>query len=169
MQGDRNQVRRNRFIRDGGILVAPGDRNVIARNRLSRGVGGIGIERGQGNVVVRNVVVRARRAGIILGLDRPEQAGGANNVVRRNLVRRSGGDGFLVAEKDSDSLLRRNVAVGAGGDGFDVNSRTTRLTRNRAVRNADLGIEAVVGVDDGGGNNASGNGDPRQCTHVACG
>jgi parallel beta-helix repeat protein len=168
MQSDRNQVRRNRFIRDGGILVAPGDRNVIARNRLSRGVGGISIERGQGNLVARNVVVRARRTGILLGLDRPRPAGGTNTVVRRNLVRGSGGDGFRVAEKNNDSLLRRNVAVGAGDDGFDVHSRSTKLTRNEARRNGDLGIEAVRGLMDGGGNKASGNGDPHQCTNVAC-
>jgi hypothetical protein len=35
--------------------------------------------------------------------------------------------------------------------------------------NADLGIEAVVGVTDGGGNRASGNGNPtRQCLNVSC-
>jgi hypothetical protein len=33
---------------------------------------------------------------------------------------------------------------------------------------ADLGIAAVRGVIDGGGNVAHGNGDRRQCTHVAC-
>jgi hypothetical protein len=58
--------------------------------------------------------------------------------------------------------------VGAGDDGFDVRSPTAKLTGNRAVRNADLGIEAVRGVTDGGGNIARGNGDPRQCVNVAC-
>jgi hypothetical protein len=55
-------------------------------------------------------------------------------------------------------------------DGFDVESRTTKLTGNRAVRNRDLGIEAVAGVIDGGGNVARHNGGPRQlpCTHVIC-
>jgi dipeptidyl aminopeptidase/acylaminoacyl peptidase len=42
------------------------------------------------------------------------------------------------------------------------------LARNRANRNADLGIEAAEGVIDGGGNGAAGNGDPRQCAGVAC-
>jgi hypothetical protein len=42
------------------------------------------------------------------------------------------------------------------------------LVGNIAVHNGDLGIEAVVGVTDGGGNHAAANGDPRQCTHVAC-
>jgi hypothetical protein len=36
------------------------------------------------------------------------------------------------------------------------------------VRNHDLGIEAVRGVIDGGGNVARHNGDPRQCTNIVC-
>jgi hypothetical protein len=74
----------------------------------------------------------------------------------------------VVKEKDDHSLLRRNRARRAGDDGFDVEGRSTKLTRNRARRNGDLGIEAVRGVIDGGGNIARHNGDPRQCTHVAC-
>jgi parallel beta-helix repeat protein len=167
-KSDRNQVRRNRFSRDGGVLVFRGDRNVIARNRASRAVEGIAIEKGRGNLVVRNVVVHARgKAGIRLGIGSPS-IGGANNVVRGNLVRGSGDDGFRVYPKDGHSLLKHNVAIGAVGDGFDVESRTTKLTGNRAVRNGDLGIEAVVRVRDGGGNRAHGNGDPAQCKNVAC-
>jgi hypothetical protein len=36
------------------------------------------------------------------------------------------------------------------------------------VDNAELGINAVLGVIDGGGNKAHGNGNPAQCTNVAC-
>ena len=36
------------------------------------------------------------------------------------------------------------------------------------MRNGDLGIDAVHGVNDGGGNIARHNGDPRQCTHIVC-
>jgi hypothetical protein len=35
-------------------------------------------------------------------------------------------------------------------------------------RNADLGIEAVPGVTDGGGNRATGNGNPLQCVSITC-
>jgi hypothetical protein len=42
------------------------------------------------------------------------------------------------------------------------------LRGNITDDNTDLGIEAVDGVIDGGGNRASGNGDPRQCVGVAC-
>jgi parallel beta-helix repeat protein len=169
VEADRNQVRRNRFVRNGaGVLVATGRKNVIARNRFSRNGDGIAIEKGGGNLVERNVIVDARKAGVYLGLDQPP-IGGVDNVVRRNVVRGSGGDGFLVRRKDNHSVLKGNLAVGAGDDGFDVRSRTAKLTGNRALRNRDLGIDAVQGVIDRGGNTARGNGDPRQCVNVACG
>jgi parallel beta-helix repeat protein len=168
MQGDHNRARRNRCRRNGTcVLVNPGSRNVITRNRVSRGLAGIAVEKGRGNLVARNVVVHTRRTGIYLGLKNPS-IGGANNVVRRNRVRGSGDDAFLVNEEDDHSLLKRNIARGAGDDGFDVEGRSTKLTRNRAVRNADLGIEALRRVIDGGGNIARHNGDSRQCTHIAC-
>jgi large repetitive protein len=162
-----NQVRRNRSVRDAEITVESGNRNVIAGNRISDGFAGIGIEQGRGNVVARNVVIDPHRVGIYLGLPSPP-IGGANNVVRRNRVRGSDVDGFVVNEEDGHSVLRRNVAIDAGDDGFDIASRSTKLTGNRALRNADLGIEAVRGVIDGGGNVARDNGDPRQCTHISC-
>jgi len=65
-------------------------------------------------------------------------------------------------------LLRRNFAVASGDDGFDIESRTAKLTGNRAVRNADLGIEAVNAVVDGGANRAAHNGARRQCKNIAC-
>jgi parallel beta-helix repeat protein len=169
-RGDRNEVRGNRFVRNGeGILVARGSRNVLTRNHLSRDGSGIGIDKGRHNLVARNVVVDPRTRGINLGLDFADgtSIGGIDNIVRRNVVKGSGGDAFLINAKGT-SVLRRNVAKGAGDDGFDVESRSAKLTKNRARRNADLGIDAVKGVIDGGGNRASGNGDRRQCVHVKC-
>jgi parallel beta-helix repeat protein len=93
---------------------------------------------------------------------------GSHNLVRANHIRGAGGDGVLVDERAKHTLLKGNRASGAKDDGFDVEKRTTKVTGNRALRNHDLGIEAVRGVNDGGGNVAHGNGDRRQCTHVAC-
>ncbi len=168
-RGDRNEVRGNRFVRnDGGILVGRGSRNVIARNHLSRDGSGIGIEKGRHNLVARNVIVDPRSRGISLGVDFPDESiGGVGNMVRRNEVRGSAGDAFLV-NAGGNNLLKRNVASRAKDDGFDIESRSTKLTKNRARRNADLGIDAVKGVIDGGGNRAGGNGDRRQCVHVKC-
>jgi len=166
--GARFRVRRNRFARNGaGITLGPGSRNVITRNRVAGGRDGIRIEKGHDNLVAHNVVVAAR-TGIRLGIHEPF-IGGAHNVVRENLVRDSRVDAFVVLKKDTDSLLVGNIAKGAGDDGFDVESRSAKLTGNRALLNADLGVEAVFGVADGGGNIARHNGDPRQCAHISCG
>jgi parallel beta-helix repeat protein len=169
MEGGKSyQIRHNRLIRNGGgITLGPGSHNVIARNRVSRGRDGIRIEKGHDNLVAKNVVIDARRAGIRLGIPHPF-LGGAHNTVRGNLVKGSRVDGFLVNAKDNRSLLKGNTATGAGDDGFDIQSRTATLTRNRARGNRDLGIAAVRGVIDGGGNQASGNGDRRQCVNVVC-
>lgn len=168
IEGNRNEVRGNRIIRGAGIVVnRPGNRNVIVRNRVFGARDSIAIEKGRGNLVADNLVVRARGAGIRLGIRRPN-IGSINTVVRGNLVRGSGRDGFAVHEKDRGSLIKRNIARGAGDDGFDVESRSTKLTSNRALRNADLGIEAVRGVIDGGGNVARHSGDPFQCTNIVC-
>jgi large repetitive protein len=165
---NRNHVRGNRFVQNReAVDIGPGNRNVIARNRVSGGLAGIGIDKGRGNLVAHNFVVRVRRVGIRLGFRHPF-IGGAHNIVRRNRVRGSGGDGFHVYARDRHSLLKRNVAKGAGDDGFDIESSTAKLANNHAARNTDLGIEAVGGVIDGGGNIARHNGDPRQCTHIAC-
>jgi parallel beta-helix repeat protein len=167
--GESFQIRHNQVVRNGGgITLGPGSDNVIKRNHVSRARDGIRIEKGHGNLVAHNVVVHDRHAGIRLGLKQFRSSGGAHNVVRRNLVRDSRVDDFLVVSKARHSLLKGNVARGAGDDGFDIESRSIKLTRNLAVRNGDLGIEAVRGVNDGGGNVARHNGDPRQCTNIVC-
>jgi parallel beta-helix repeat protein len=166
--GNGFRITRNRVVGNGaGITLGPGTDNLITGNRVFRGRDGIRVEKGHDNLVEGNLVVRTRKAGIRLGIPHP-LLGGAHNIVRRNRVRGSRVDGFLIGKKDRQSVLKGNVARGAGDDGFDVASRTTTLTSNRALRNGDLGIEAVGGVTDGGGNVARHNGDPRQCTNVAC-
>jgi hypothetical protein len=42
------------------------------------------------------------------------------------------------------------------------------VTANKAIRNADLGIEAIPGVVDGGGNKAAANENRLQCLNVVC-
>jgi parallel beta-helix repeat protein len=173
-KSSRNQVRRNRSVRDGiGVLVALRDarRNVIARNRIvhptqARGGDGQGIEvpRGSHNVIARNSIRDASRNAIAVG---GEGVRGVGNVVRRNHIRGAGKDGVNVADA-KHTLLRRNRASHSRDDGFDIESRSATLTGNRANRNGDLGIEAVRGVNDGGGNVAHHNGDPRQCTNIVC-
>jgi len=165
---DRNQVRRNRSVRNGGfgIYVAPGNRNVIAGNRVSHpGASGIQVDGGDRNVIVRNSVHDTEGPGINVNFVEEPVVG---NVVRRNHVRGAGADGVHVNHKAKDTLLDGNHALRSEDDGIDVESPATTLTRNHAVQNGDFGIEAVPGVTDGGGNKASGNGNPAQCLNVVC-
>jgi large repetitive protein len=168
IRADRNQVRGNRSVRDGevGFYVAPGNRNVIAGNRVSHSRGSaISVDGGDHNVIARNSAQDSERDAIRVGCPRCGVVVG--NAVRRNRIRGAGEDGVRV-DNAKHTLLKRNHAFGANDDGLDANSPTTKFIRNEARRNGDLGIDAVREVIDGGGNKASGNGDPRQCTNVAC-
>jgi parallel beta-helix repeat protein len=167
MGGRDNQVRRNRLFRNGSGMSLGGRGNVVAHNRIVGGHDGIRVEKGRGTLVANNLIVDTRRWGITLGILEPF-IGGADNIVRGNIVRRSRVDGIAVVKKERHSVLVRNLVTGSGDDGFDINSGTMTLTGNRSRRNDDLGIEAVFGVIDGGGNLASGNGDPLQCLNVTC-
>jgi parallel beta-helix repeat protein len=142
MEGDDNQLRANRSVRDGvaAIQVGPGSRNVIVGNRIHRSGEGIGLEKTRGTVVARNVVVSVRHDGIRLGMWDPP-LGNTRTVVRRNLVVDSGRDGFRVAQRDIDALLVGNVARRSGDDGFDIDSPSARLRGNRAVASGDLDVE----------------------------
>jgi hypothetical protein len=66
------------------------------------------------------------------------------------------------------SVVDQNSAVANVDDGIHVDEPQTTITENAANDNGDLGIFAVAGVTDGGGNTASGNGNPAQCEGVSC-
>lgn len=167
IEGNANQVSGNRVVGGAGIL-ATGDRNLITKNHMSRALDSIALDDGRRNLVAHNLVTHARGTqGILVGHNRPP-IGGGGDVVRENRVKNSRGDGFYISRYDNNSVLKRNVAIGAGDDGFDINGPSTKLTGNRALRNDDLGIAAGPRSIDGGGNVARHNGDPRQCTNIAC-
>jgi parallel beta-helix repeat protein len=176
LDGNRNEVSGNRASKNGDGISVGGDSNTIVSNRVSDsfacpdGCGaGIGSTGGTGNLIARNFVARASRAGIWIADF--EQEGGLpeiGTVVERNLVVDSEIDGVLVESTVTDTLLERNIAIGAGDDGIDVDTAATTLTGNLSLQNGDLGIEAVPGVIDGGGNKAHGNGNPAQCLNLAC-
>jgi hypothetical protein len=175
--GDGNRISHNLLTRDGDGIIIGGNRNRVTRNRIfhsragpQSGGNGIHAAAGRDNLIAGNVVARAA-TGIRVSLKRNElegKPGAVNTLIRGNRLRRANDDGLLVMSTARQTLLRRNRSQRSNDDGFDVDSRTTKLAKNRAVRNGDLGIEAVRGVIDGGGNVARHNGDPRQCTNIAC-
>jgi parallel beta-helix repeat protein len=174
--GNRNVFSHNGVSGNEDGIIVSGDGNTVVGNLLTGPLDcpeecgfGIGVQGGTGNVVESNVVNRFHQAGIQVASF--EEFGGPPTVgttIRGNVVRGATVDGLLVAATVSDTVLDRNIATGAGDDGIDVDSAATTLARNLAAHNGDLGIETVAGVTDGGGNRAFGNGNPAQCTNVAC-
>lgn len=128
-------------VTDSGIFVYVSDRNQVTANKVT-GAGEHGIE--------------------ITSLS-------DDNRVERNYVIRSAVDGLTVMSASATgNLLARNMARSNGDDGIDVDQLGTTLSRNRAIRNFDWGIEAVEGTIDGGGNRAASNGQRAQCLNVVC-
>ena len=163
-----NRIAHNRMVgnADVGLAVVGSDHNHILHNRLRRHpLDGIVID-GRFNEIARNRVIR-NGGGILIS-----KVGNfgriVGNVVRRNYVRGSRTGGLGVDPVARRTRIRRNLVVGAERDGIFALNRRTKLTGNRAFRNGDLGIQAVRGVIDGGGNIARHNGDPRQCVNVTC-
>jgi parallel beta-helix repeat protein len=193
-RSDHSVVARNVISGAGGQGVAPADYgieiggssdNVILRNTVRdnafEGVlvvagrlGDIAWLRSVGNVVAQNSISGAGRASAT-GI---EVVTVPQGVVRRtrlrgNRVYRNGDIGILIDTAGGvaprGTVLVRNVVTRNAPDGIDVEVPRTTLRLNRASRNRGLGIFAVAGVTDGGGNVAHGNGDPRECVNVVCG
>jgi hypothetical protein len=80
----------------------------------------------------------------------------------------NGQDGIWVNYRSLGSMVAGNVAVRNGDDGMDVENPATTVRANVLFDNLDLGVEAIPGTRDGGGNIASGNGRPIGCTVVIC-
>jgi nitrous oxidase accessory protein NosD len=96
----------------------------------------------------------------------------ANALVEHNLVHDNGvGIGVRNSSGVTDAtgtLIVGNRSDNNVEDGIQVLVPATTITSNSASFNGDFGIEAVAGVIDGGGNRATGNGNPAQCLNVAC-
>ncbi|MGB2850037.1 MAG: right-handed parallel beta-helix repeat-containing protein [Solirubrobacterales bacterium] len=148
-RGDQNTIRGNRI--DGGIYLL-GDRNLATANRITGDFGGlVYVDSGDRNVVRANDVT-----------PRLNFASFGAPVIR------------VLATASRTSLIDKNASGGFDAsepgivDGIKVDAPGTLIRGNTANDNDALGINAVDGVIDGGGNHASGNGDPRQCVGVVC-
>jgi hypothetical protein len=169
----------------GPAIESDGDRTLIRRNTitstLSPGTTLFGIQidgRAEDNRVELNNIDRPG----FIGID----DSGTRTLTTANLIvgqvfpsepTTGGIAGIIVREEASDGRIQANVVrrhapgfAEDGDDGIDVESPATTITANVANDNADLGIDAVDGVTDGGGNRASGNGNANglQCVGVAC-
>ena len=85
-----------------------------------------------------------------------------NNSFSRN------GETGIFSSDSRRSLIEKNLVKRNTTGILLERSSATKLTRNRAIRNRELGIQAGRRVIDGGGNIARHNGDPRECVNVTC-
>ncbi len=161
-----NRIAYNRLFHnaDSGIILIRSNRNYVANNVVrGNSVDGINLE-GNRNVIAGNRVVRNSITVTLF----TEGAQAVGNVVRRNVVRRAPHNGISIDRAIERTVVKRDHVFGAEVHGILVGNPTTTVTRNEARYNGRLGIKAVRGTIDGGGNRASGNGDPRQCVNISC-
>lgn len=182
---DDNLISGNRA--DGNVngIGYNSNRTQIVDNLITHTIGcddgcGAGIDGSGGADVLieRNRIIGSRLEGI--RLTEFEAVGGfpvTGNIVRNNLVHDAGTDGIALQTYTSDisghgtlagNRVEANLVTGSGHDGINVGRPANTISRNITLRNGALGIEAVPGTIDGGGNHAFGNGDPRDCLRVAC-
>jgi parallel beta-helix repeat protein len=165
-----NTVTENTF---GVTLDLGSARNLVTHNSVRDNlVVGIAVVGSHDNRITQNSVTGngdGAEGGIHL-LSIPEVPGvnSDRNLITKNTLIGNDPDGILVELGQTGTVLEENRSSRNTDDGIDVDSAATTLTGNTADLNFDLGIEAVPGVTDGGGNKARGNGNPLQCTHVLC-
>jgi parallel beta-helix repeat protein len=159
-----NRVEHNRFT---GILVGDASDTLIRHNLVAAPEAfGIILDGAFRTTLDRNIVTAPGPAIIVTKLE--AAAAPQDTIVSGNHVTSKFSDGILVDNGATGTLLVRNRAIRNGDDGIDVDASATTVTRNIANHNHDLGIEAVPGVIDGGGNHAAGNGNPAQCINIDC-
>jgi len=114
-------------------------------------------------VVAGNTLVNNASTGILV------RGRSTGTQVVRNQSSQNTFSGITIENGPTSTLVSDNFVSSNGGNGLQINSASTTVARNTAVYNANLGIFAVAGVTDGGGNRAFGNGNPAQCSPtIAC-
>jgi hypothetical protein len=154
---------------DGILLSAclcfdsnPAMRNSVVENDLRDGSSGIELVELDGgsvrdNLVSGNVTLGTSDSGIaVYGLTShdPQHAGCPCDLV--------------VGGGPSGNQIKDNTSNGNAVDGIHLDAPHNVVTGNVANRNRGWGIYAAPGNADGGGNQASRNGQPDQCLGVSC-
>lgn len=175
-QSSDNHVRNNSLTDPGdGILLIESRRTQVSDNIITKaGVGfpeaggfAILLDGASDNVLQHNSLSGGKGPAIfVTSLESPHTSD--RNLVANNVVHNNLNSGILVNNNATATLLKHNTANGNGDDGIYADAAGTTITGNTADDNLNLGIEAVPGVIDGGGNSASRNGNPAQCLNVLC-
>lgn len=199
LSGDSNRIEGNVIANPGrgGIFVGafpsnpgPFRNNRIASNQLT-GVSriapssAISVNNGAGTVIEGNGATGRRSAPGVFVFASAGTVVSGNTLGNNNegvLVRSTSSQtsvfgniangnnvGIRVEQEPTGTLVTGNITGSNTFDGIRALAPGTRLTANTANSNGNWGIFAVAGVIDGGGNKASGNGQPAQCTpNIVC-
>lgn len=167
---DDNVVVGNVAHQSGGAGISAGDahRTVITGNDARFNPGGIELSSADDSVVTGNDVSGSGADGIVV-------EGGTGIRVANNQANRTRGSGIAMEGDAVDALgnpvgnvVEGNTANQNLADGITVAGGGHRITANNAHHNRGFGIAGAEGVVDGGGNQASGNGEAVQCVNVVC-
>ena len=155
-----------------GILVAavkiisplPSTGNRVVENDLRNGSTGIElVEVGGGsvrdNLVSGNSVIGTSDRGILVDALTPADPNDPNAHCPCTL---------LLGVGPAHNRIKDNVSNANTLDGIRLYAPSNLIAGNVANRNGAWGINAWPGNTDGGGNRASGNGEPAQCSGVRC-
>jgi parallel beta-helix repeat protein len=94
--------------------------------------------------------------------------GNSDATVVSNTFSSNDSYGILVDSTARVTLVDSNITNHNDDSGIEVNKAGSIVRMNTANYNGEYGIEAVMGVADGGGNKARGNDGPAQCLNVMC-
>lgn len=191
-------VRNNSFTQNTEALVLSGYPADVTDNRFVENTGrGITIDYWSGLpvTVTKNVIARNGEEGVqvvyqghVLMADNRITGNGGSGVhldafgsdfggieaqIEHNRIADNAGDGIQVGS-DVHGLIAHNRTNSNGDDGIEIRPLPTEcctavtVHANTAFFNVDLGIEAVGGTTDGGGNKAKHNGNTAECVGVVC-
>jgi Right handed beta helix region len=159
------KVDRNVVVGPLSCLLVRGEDPRVTRNELSSCDSAGGVSQYTSSAVIAHNAVSGSASGLFV-------IGDGARIEHNDF---SGNEVYGLSLSDGHAVLNRNVAndnvlenyEGRQGTGLEIHVAGAVVSRNRANRNGNLGIDAVPGTIDGGGNRASGNGNPAQCVGVS--
>jgi parallel beta-helix repeat protein len=150
---------------DNGVDLGSSHGSVVLANDLRSNGGGIEMFDSTGTRLEANDTSQSTGTAIQV------EGASAGNALLRNVANDNGSGGIDVialAAPGEGNLVEGNTASRNQGMGIDVSTAGHTITSNVTDGNSGWGIYAVDDNRDGGGNRASGNSEPSQCSGVVC-
>src|SRR5688500_15409201 len=165
---------------DGGVVINQGNNTTVIGNDVQYNPNGVDSSNSNNVRIEDNDASHTLQTGFELG-------NGANYVVRNNVANLTGGAGISLEGGLFDAngrpvggaLIEGNTTNQNTENGISVADGGHTVKNNNAHNNAGFGIEIgenpelpgepFTGTNiDGGGNRATGNGEPEQCSGLVC-